>query len=1301
MLLKKFGNAVARDVGDNVLYRNLSNIAHHAPEEDFGLGIPWLSDLCGVSLAVIPCALIMVCQPMPPSDPCRVFTSYASSHGAANRKLFLAYAWKDDQRFVKRLYRDLKRHGYDPWMDVQNMPSRGRTLPQEVMDNLSACERVIAIIGPHWLASPACQAEREYAVSIGKVINPILRAGQYEELPTELTKLFVLDFRKSRRYEDALEELLRVIAEPAAPPGALLGVPALPSNYQARPEDLQAVRDAMEIKDLKPVAILSAKHNVALQGMSGIGKTVLAIAYAHDYEARRSFADGIVWLTVRREPNLISLIHLASSALHANLDQSTEVEEAKAQLQSALQDKACLLVLDDVWDLRHAQAFFDVLGPRCRLLLTTRDGGLATKLDAHVWHVDRLKNETARSLLAQSAGVAVESLPPEAGDVAQECGNLPFPLAQCGAVIRNGNSWRDLLDALRKADISYFAECLPNYEYPDVFKSIQVSVDFLARRDPAAAKRYLELGVFPAKQIPEAAAVTLWTRNGDTTEPHARKVLTTLHNVALIERLEGESPERLFSLHDLQIDYVRAVAGDVRELHEDLLQAYQKKCMNGWATGPNDGYFFQYLPYHLKEAQRDEELRSLLFNPRWLQAKLAATDVTALTADFDRLPEDEALSLLQGAIQLSARVIGKDPEQFSSQMVGRLLTYEDMHAIERFVDRVVEAAGTRWLRPLQPALYPPGAALVRILEGHEGAVTAVAVTPDGKLAVSASVDETLKVWDLASGRELRTLAGHTDQVWAVAVTPDGQRAVSASRDQTLKVWDLASGRELSTLGGHKGLVAAVGVTPDGQRAVSASHDGTLKVWALASGRELRTLVGHTGLVTAVAVMPDGQRAVSASNDGTLKVWDLGGGRELRTLRGYGGALTAVAVTPDGQQAVSASSDRMLKVWELESGHELRTLTGHLSAVTAVALTPDGRRAVTVSEDRTLKMWDLASGRELRTLTGHTGYVKAVAVTPDGQCAVSASDDQTLKVWELGSGRELRTLTGHSDWVTALAVTSDGQRAVSASRDQTLKVWELASGRELRTLTGHEGGVTSVGLSGDGRMAVSASYDNTLKVWELATGRELSTLADHKGLFTDVAVTPDGQRVVSGCWGEKTLKVWEVGSGRELRSLTGHSDGVGGVAVTPDGQRAVSASSDHTLKVWELGSGREVRSLTGHSDGVGGVAVTPDGQRAVSASWDKTLKVWDLGSGRELRTLTGHSDGVGGVAVTPDGQWAVSASRDFTVKLWDLETGKVLATFTCDAAANCCAFSDALNLIVAGDALGRVHFLRLEEPKPKS
>src|SRR5271157_1293886 len=154
--------------------------------------------------------------------------------------------------------------------------------------------------------------------------------------------------------------------------------------------------------------------------------------------------------------------------------------------------------------------------------------------------------------------------------------------------------------------------------------------------------------------------------------------------------------------------------------------------------------------------------------------------------------------------------------------------------------------------------------------------------------------------ELGGGRELRTFVGHAGPVLAVAVTPDGQRAVSASADQTLRVWELASGRELRTLTGHKDRVMAVAVTADGQRAVSASFDKTLKVWNLESGREVRTLTGHSGFVYAVAVTPDGQRAVSASSDQTLKVWELGSGRELRTLTGHSDWVRAVAPPERGQ-----------------------------------------------------------------------------------------------------------------------------------------------------------------------------------------------------------------------------------------------------------------------------------------------------------------------------------------------------------------------------------------------------------------
>jgi WD40 repeat protein len=657
-------------------------------------------------------------------------------------------------------------------------------------------------------------------------------------------------------------------------------------------------------------------------------------------------------------------------------------------------------------------------------------------------------------------------------------------------------------------------------------------------------------------------------------------------------------------------------------------------------------------------------------------------------------PNRETLALIHEAIRLSAHVIAKDESQFASQVAGRLLPCRDQPGVREFSDSLAEGAPRPWVRLLHPALYPPGTALIRTLEGHSDSVYCVAMSPDGRRTISASLDRTLKVWDLETGRELRTLQGHSDSVYGVAVSPDGRRAVSASSDKMIKVWDLETGRELRTLQGHSDSVISVAVSPDGRRAVSASSDKTLKVWDLETGRELRTLQGHSRRVEGVALSPDGQRAVSASWDNTLKVWDLETGRELRTLQGHSGSVRGVAVNPNGRRAISTSDDKTLKVWDLETGRELCTLKGHSRWVRGVAVNPNGRRAISTSDDKTLKVWDLETGRELRTLQGHFSAVHGVAVSPDGMRAVSASGDNTLKVWDLKTGREVPTRPSHSSAVRGVAVTRDGMRAVSASGDNTLKVWDLETGREVRTLQGHSDAVRGVAVTRDGMRAVSASSDKTLKVWDLETGGQLRTLQGHTRGVMGVAVTPDGRHVVSAS-ANKALRVWDLETGGQLRMLQGHSGGVMGVALSPDGQYAVSASADKTLKVWDLETGRYVRALQGHSDWVMGVAVSPDGRRAVSACRDKTLRVWDLETGDQLRVLQGHAAGVNSVAVSPDGMRAVSASSDKMIKVWDLELGANVATFTCDSSAQCCAFAGSRS-IVSGDSLGRVHFFELME-----
>jgi hypothetical protein len=298
---------------------------------------------------------------------------------------------------------------------------------------------------------------------------------------------------------------------------------------------------------------------------------------------------------------------------------------------------------------------------------------------------------------------------------------------------------------------------------------------------------------------------------------------------------------------------------------------------------------------------------------------------------------------------------------------------------------------------------------------------------------------------------IRQLEGHSDWVWTVALSRDGRRALSGSKDATVRLWDVETGAQLAFMEGHEAEVVSVAFSLDGRRALSGSIDKTVRLWDLESGREVRSFRGHTDNVVSVAFAGDGSQTLSASRDGTIRICDLESGGEVRRIVSQM-KIVGLAFSSDGLTALGTcirSPTRLLPVpkntvrlWALESGRELRRFEGHTDLIWSVAISPDGRRALSGSEDNTVRLWELDGGREIHRLTGHTGWAWTVAFSPDGRRALSGSDDKTLRLWDLEKGIELSRLEGHKDWVSCVVFSPDGRTALSGSNDQTLRLWRL-------------------------------------------------------------------------------------------------------------------------------------------------------------------------------------------------------------------------------------------------------------------
>jgi WD40 repeat protein len=612
---------------------------------------------------------------------------------------------------------------------------------------------------------------------------------------------------------------------------------------------------------------------------------------------------------------------------------------------------------------------------------------------------------------------------------------------------------------------------------------------------------------------------------------------------------------------------------------------------------------------------------------------------------------------------------------------------------------------------------PPGARarLGKLRPAHDSlGVYAALFLPDGKTAVSAGYDA-VRVWDLASGRELRHF-GPPGGACALALAADGKTLAAASTGVSL--WDVTTGREIRQLepsAGGPGGVARVAFSPDGKTLAAATYPARLRLWDAATGRLLRELSGHRRQIYALAYAPDG-KALAAGDDAGVHLWDPAAGKEVRTIphepdRFAQPHLQAVAFSPDGRLLAVGTWHRTVRLWDTTTWQEVRRLGPHPGGILSLTFAPDGKALLAGGYDKTLCLWDVATGKVRRQMSEPIDlHAWATAFAPDGKTLLATSL-WTLYVLDAAGGREVLPFGGHRVSVQALAYSGDGTVLASKGGDGTVRLWDVATGRERGRIAVHPANRydASLGLTPDGKTVLTGDgRGGSVLFWDAAAGREVRRLGvpgpfvlspdgralayprsraavvvcdaatgkdlhrfetKKPGWRSALAFSADGTRLAAGSHedGQGAVYVWDLAAGKELRRLGVGADWISSVVLSPDGKLVaahlewvhpkVPDSRERTLAVWSVATGKEYWHIREDQEGgEGALAFSPDGRALAWGDGNRLLRVLEVASGKERRRFAGHRGRILAVAFGPDGRSVASAGQDATILLWDL-TGR--------------------------------------------
>jgi WD40 repeat protein len=578
-----------------------------------------------------------------------------------------------------------------------------------------------------------------------------------------------------------------------------------------------------------------------------------------------------------------------------------------------------------------------------------------------------------------------------------------------------------------------------------------------------------------------------------------------------------------------------------------------------------------------------------------------------------------------------------------------------------------------------------------IQKGHELAVVSVAMSPDSNYVVTGSRDKSAKLWELSTGREVRSFLGHDYSITTLDISRDGKFLLTGSNDETVRLWEIGTGKEIFSTNPVKERITHVAISPDMKFFVTAALRYNVHIYDFATKKiikeiEVNTEANHNGV--DIAISPDSKWIAFGEDNRTVQVYRTNDWQKVFTFdypEGWcGGCATYCSFSPDGKNLVMVSHNGPARKYDLASGKMVQQFLNEVNDPSSIEFSPDNKKIV-LGTKKEIFVWDNETGKELYKFNpGIEEEMNEVAFTNNSRQLVITSDNNTAIVWDLAKQKTSRVLTGflnlrdkgginydpNSMWDMQIAkyvrfknnllITPDGKNLIKGKFGTKVKQWDIATGKAVMDFVGHQKAVMCYDLSKDGKRLVTGGGDGKIILWDMASGDTVRTIKASRETILDIHFNKDETQVVASTW-YGDFSIFDLSTGKSVNYFDLKNNSAFNIQWS-DNDLYVFTGQGKDLKMWELDTKESVREFVGHSDVISSIRLNNGGDRLLTASWDGSVRLWNVATGLMDRKFIGHR-GAAHIAIFGlDGKNIYTAGADRQIRVWDIATSKVVRTF---------------------------------------